>query len=141
MVSTGIERLEARGLAVASECDLLDPRLRVLEPRLAMPPQPVAFLVELDRLVERRFALFQRADDLLEAPQGVLEAQLFDVTRSGSGHGLDCEPRGPSNQANGYSAGRLVNGSRMPGTTSSRSASSPASASAASASRTCCSRS
>src|SRR5215217_5842295 len=66
IVSTGIERLHARGLAVAAEGDLLDTGLRILQARLAMPLQPVAFLVQLDRLVERRFALLERADDLLE---------------------------------------------------------------------------
>src|SRR4051794_33760330 len=41
MVSTGIERLELGRLAVGAERDLLDPCLRVLEPRLAVAPQPV----------------------------------------------------------------------------------------------------
>src|SRR5690348_13841132 len=141
MVSTGIEGLESRRLAVAAERNLLDARLRVLEPSLAMAPQPVAFLVQLDRAVERRLALFKRAHDLLEALKRRLEAQLFDVAGLGIGHGVKFGPRCSSNQANCYSIGRLVNGSRIPGTTSSRSASSPASASAASASRACCSRS
>ena len=44
-----------------------------------MAPQPVTFLVKLDRPVERRLAFLERANDLLESPKGVLEAQLFDV--------------------------------------------------------------
>ena len=64
--STSIERRRAGRLAVGAERDLLDPRLRRLEPRLAMPLQPVAALVELDRLVERRLAVLERADDLFE---------------------------------------------------------------------------
>src|SRR5690349_8580066 len=79
MLSTGIEGLEPCRLAVAAECDLLDARLRVLEASLAMPPEPVALLVEVDRLVERRLALLERAHDLFEAPQRILEAQLADV--------------------------------------------------------------
>src|SRR5437763_16982503 len=47
IVSTGIERLEAGRLAVAAERDLLDPRLRILQPRFAMALQPVALLLEL----------------------------------------------------------------------------------------------
>src|SRR5437763_9187706 len=83
IVSTGIERLEAGRLAVAAECDLLDPRLRVLEPRLAMALQPVALLIEFDRAVERRLALFERAHDLLEPRERSLEAQLADVLNGG----------------------------------------------------------
>src|SRR5438309_9762521 len=66
MVSTGIEGLQPRRLAVAPERDLLDPRLRVLEPGLAVPPQPVAFLIEGDRLVERRLTFLERAYDLFQ---------------------------------------------------------------------------
>src|SRR5258708_6580695 len=141
MVSTGIEGLEPRRLAVAAEGDLFDPRLGVLEPRLAMALQAVALLVELDRLVERCLAFLERAHDLLEPGKRGLEAQLADVGRLGSGHGAACDPRAGSNQANGYLTGVFLNGSRMPGRISSRSASSLAPASAASASRTCCSRS
>src|SRR5438309_8526448 len=65
-VSTGIERLQPRRLAVAAERDLLDPRLRVLEPRLTVPPQLVAFLIEGDRLVERRLTFLERAYDLFQ---------------------------------------------------------------------------
>ena len=67
---------DARRLAVGAERDLLDPRLRRLQPRLAMALQPVAALVELDRLVERRLALLERAHDLLELGQRRLEAQF-----------------------------------------------------------------
>ena len=63
-------------LAVGAERDPLDPRLRRLQPRFAVALQPVAFLVELDRLVERRFALLQHPDDLLEPRKRVLETQL-----------------------------------------------------------------
>src|SRR6185295_12924312 len=66
MISTGIERLDARRLAVAAERDLLDARLGVLEARLAMPLEAVAFLIELDRLVERRLAFLEGAHDLLQ---------------------------------------------------------------------------
>src|SRR4051812_5848417 len=82
-VSTGIERLQPRRLAVVAERDLLDPRLRVLEPRLAMPLQPIAFLIQRDRLVERRLALLERAHDLLEPRKRGLEAQLPDIIFSG----------------------------------------------------------
>src|SRR6058998_766625 len=61
IVSTGIEGLQPRRLAIASEGDLLNPRLRVLQARLAMALQPVALLVKLDRAVERRLALFECA--------------------------------------------------------------------------------
>ena len=87
MVSTGIEGLEPRRLAVACERDLLDPRLRVLEARLAVTAQPVALLVELDRLVERRLALFERAHDLFKSLERVLEAQLLDIASLNGGHG------------------------------------------------------
>ena len=62
--------------AVGAEGNLLDPLLRRLEPRLAMTAKPVAFLVELDRLVERRLALFKQANDLLEPGKRCFEAQL-----------------------------------------------------------------
>src|SRR3954469_18770777 len=97
MISTGIERLEARRLAVAAEGDLLDARLGVLQSRLAMALQPVAFLIELDRLVERRLALLEHAHDLLEPRERSLERQLADFGLSG-GHGRACEPRSGSNQ-------------------------------------------
>src|SRR5207245_2229646 len=51
IVSTGIERLEAGRLAVATECDLLDPRLCILQPGFTVALQPVALLVKLDRAV------------------------------------------------------------------------------------------
>src|SRR4051794_12068845 len=82
IVSTGIEGLQPRRLAIASEGDLLDPRLCVLQPRLAVSPQPVAFLVERDRLVERRLALLERANDLLEPRKRGLEAQSANVVFS-----------------------------------------------------------
>ena len=41
-----------------------------------MALQPVAFLVELDRLVERRLAALEQPDDLLEPGERRLEAQL-----------------------------------------------------------------
>src|SRR5438445_4564891 len=63
IVSTGIEGLQPRRLAVAPERDLLDPRLRVLEPRLTVPPQLVAFLIEGDRVVERRLPFLERPYD------------------------------------------------------------------------------
>src|SRR5688500_11590570 len=50
MPSTAIEGRDAGGLAVGAERDLLDARLCRLQPRLAMALQPVAFLVQLDRL-------------------------------------------------------------------------------------------
>src|SRR5581483_1723589 len=139
-VSTGIEGLQPRRLAVASEGDLLDPRLRILEPRLAVPLQAIALLIELNRPVQRRLTLLERSDDFLETLQRRLKAHLADVCFSGS-HGRTCGPRDRSNQATSYWTGVFLNGSRMPGTISSRSASSPASASAASAWRACCSRS
>jgi hypothetical protein len=46
----------------------------------------VAFLVKLDRAVERRLAFFERANDFLEALQRVLEAELFLLR--GSVHGV-----------------------------------------------------
>src|SRR6185369_16497561 len=86
-VSTGIERLDARGLAVTAEGNLLDPRLGFFQARLAVALQPVAFLVELDRPVERRLTLFERTYDLLEPGKRGLEAQLADVGRLSGGHG------------------------------------------------------
>src|SRR4051812_44606004 len=135
IVSTGIEGLQPRRLAVAPERDLLDPRLRVLEPGLAVAPQPVTFLVEGDRLVERRLTLFERAHDLFEAGKRRLETQFADVGRFGICHSRNCGPHTGSNQASAYLAGVFLNGSRMPGKISSLSASSSAPASAASASR------
>src|SRR5882724_7858210 len=96
MVSIGIERLDARRLAVAAEGNLLDPRLRILEARLAMPFQPVAFLIQLNRLIERRLTLFERAHDLFEPCERRLETQLTDV--GSGGHGRACGPRQSSNQ-------------------------------------------
>src|SRR3954464_11735361 len=66
IVSTGIERLEAGRLAVAAERNLLDPRLRILQTRFAVALQPIALLIQLDRSVERRLALFQRAHNLFQ---------------------------------------------------------------------------
>src|SRR4051812_48914483 len=123
IVSIGIERLEAGGLAVAAEGDLLDARLRVLEASLAVTLEPVAFLIERDRLVERRLALLQRTHYLFEALQRILEAQLAGVCSIGC-HGSGSDPHGSPNQG----VGIFLNGSRMPGTISSFGASSPASA-------------
>src|SRR5438045_4054992 len=86
IASTGIERLDARRLAVAAEGDLLDPRLGFLEAGLAMPLEPVVLLIQLDRLVERRLALFERAHNLLEPRQRGFEAQLADVGFRSGGH-------------------------------------------------------
>src|SRR5437660_8451318 len=83
MVSTGIEGLQPRRLAVAAERNLLDPRLRVLEACFAMALQSVTFLVQLDRPVERRLALLKRAHDFLEPRERCLEAQLADVLNGG----------------------------------------------------------
>src|SRR5206468_7349635 len=88
IVSTGIERLEAGRLAVATEGDLLDPRLRILQPRFAVALQPIALLVELDGAVERRFAFLERAHDLFEPRKRGLEAQLTDVLNSGHDQAL-----------------------------------------------------
>src|SRR5438270_1963116 len=74
IVSTGIERLEAGRLAVATECDLLDPRLCVLQTCFAVALQAIALLIELNRAVERRFALFECAHDLFEPRERSLEA-------------------------------------------------------------------
>ena len=52
--------------AVAAELDLLDPRLRSLEARLALLLQPIAFTVKFNGLVERRFTAFKLPNDLLE---------------------------------------------------------------------------
>src|SRR5215208_1052664 len=96
MASTGIERLEPRRLAVAAERDLLDPRLSILEASLAMTLQPIPFLIELDRQIERRLALLQRAHDLLEPRERSLEAQLADVFNSS--HGSASDPHEQRNQ-------------------------------------------
>src|SRR4029450_2966762 len=77
--SSSIERLRPLRLAVRPQRDLLDPRLRRLQPRLAVPLQPVAALVELDRFIERRLPLLEAAHDLLELGQRRLEAQILDV--------------------------------------------------------------
>src|SRR5262249_29441746 len=103
--------------------------------------QPVALLIERDRLVEWRFALLERADDLLEPHERRLEAQLADVGIRSGGHEYVSDPRRGSNQGDAYSTGVVLNGSLMPGTTSSAVPSPLSAASAASASRACCSRS
>src|SRR4051812_46252745 len=90
-VSTGIEGLQPRRLAVASEGDLLDPRLGILEPGFAMALEAITFLIELDRPVERRFALLERADDLFEPLERGFEAQLADIG-FGGGHGAVVTP-------------------------------------------------
>ena len=58
-------------------CSIL--RLRRLQPRLALLLQPVALAVERDRLVERRLAALELADDLLEPLQRRFEAELGDI--------------------------------------------------------------
>src|SRR3990170_5141525 len=77
MISTPIERGRARRLAVGAEGDLLDARLGSLQPRFAMALQAVAFLVQLDRLVQRRLAALEQPDDLLEPRKRRLEAQFL----------------------------------------------------------------
>src|SRR4051795_6200651 len=83
IVSTGIERLEAGRLAVAAERNLLDPRLRILQTRFAVALQPIALLIQLDRSVERRLALFQRAHNLFQPRERSLKAQLTNVLNGG----------------------------------------------------------
>src|SRR5687768_1934904 len=70
------KRHRSGGLAIAAERDLLDPRLRRRQPRLALLLQPVALGVEVDRLVERRLAAFELPHDLLEPAQGGLEREF-----------------------------------------------------------------
>src|SRR5262245_55404727 len=79
--SSSIEGLRTLRLAVGAERDLFDPRLRCLQSRFAVPLQPVAALVELDRFIERRLPLFEAANDLLELGESRLEAQVLDVTQ------------------------------------------------------------
>src|SRR4030095_10224098 len=43
---------------------------------LAVPTEPVAFLIELNRLVERSLSTFEQAHDLLKARERRLEAQF-----------------------------------------------------------------
>ena len=50
-----------------------------------MALQAIAFLVEFDRLVERRLAALEQPDDLLEPRQRRLEAQLAGRLTLGSG--------------------------------------------------------
>src|SRR5690348_676839 len=99
-----------------------------------MTLQPVAALVQLDRLIERRLPLLEAADDLLQFGKRRLEAHLLDVTLI---HSSASGPWASPNQR--------LNGSLMPGTISSDSAapsrSTSAAASAASASRAWASRS
>src|SRR5690349_1634724 len=99
-----------------------------------MPLEPVATLVQLDRLVERSLALLEGPHDLLELGQRGLEAHLFDITL------IHCLASGPWAAPN-----QRLNGSLMPGTISSDSAapsrSTSAAAKADSASRAWASRS
>src|SRR5687768_5129512 len=83
-----VEGCGAGRLAVAAELDLLDPRLRRLQPRLALLLQPVAFAVELDRFIERGLAALEPADDLLEPLQRGFEGEL--------GNGFGRVGHGPS---------------------------------------------
>src|SRR4029450_13095676 len=77
-MSIDIEGLRAVRTAVRAKRDLLDAHLRRLEPRLAVPLQLVPTLVELDRFIERRAALLERAHDGFELSQSLLEAHLLD---------------------------------------------------------------
>src|ERR1041384_5836407 len=53
--------------------------------RLASGCTPVAFRVELDKTVDRRLALLQRAHDFVEPRERRFEAQLTDVLNRGHG--------------------------------------------------------
>ena len=123
-------------LAVGAEGDLLDPRLRRLQPRLAMALQPVAFLVELDRLVERRLAALEQCGRSPRAARARPRSSARSAVRARPW------PRNDPRRAVKSSVAALerVADARddLVGA-----ASSPASAaaSAASASRACCSRS
>ena len=88
-----------------------------------MPLEPVALLVELDRLVERRLALFERAHDLLE-PRSAASKLNWLTSVSALWPWLELLTLAAgSNQGGGYSTGVFLNGSRMPGTISSSTAS------------------
>src|SRR4051812_28481588 len=90
--SIGAEGRGAGRRAVGAELDLLDPRLRCLEPRLALLLQAVAFAVELDRGVERRLAALQLAHDLFEPLERVLEGKGGNVLGYLVSHGRCFDP-------------------------------------------------
>src|SRR6185369_10455201 len=70
-----------RRLAVRPDHDLVDLGLRLAQFLLAMLLQERAALIGADRVLELAAALFERAHDLLELGQCLLEAQLGDVGR------------------------------------------------------------
>src|SRR5688500_5114384 len=98
IVSSGIERFQPSRLAVGAERDLLDPGLRVPQPRLAVALEALTFLIQRDRGVERRLTLFERAHDLLQPGKRGLEGQLVDLGL-GTGHDRFHDPRGPPRKA------------------------------------------
>src|SRR5690606_13209169 len=77
--SAGVERHGGAGLAVGAGDDLLDPRLRCVEPGLAVPPQGLAALVEPDRFVERHVTAFELANHVLERLERLLEAHRGNI--------------------------------------------------------------
>src|SRR6185437_6187006 len=79
MALVGVERFDAHSLSVGPGDDLFDPRLRRVEPRLAMFAELLAALVQADRIVERNLAALKLADDVLECAECVLEAHLRNI--------------------------------------------------------------
>src|SRR5690348_7449963 len=81
------DRLRRRR-AVSADDDLVDPRLRLAQLRLAMSLEQRAALVGRDRLVELVAAGLEPLDDLLELLQRVLETHRGDLGRETRvGHG------------------------------------------------------
>ena len=74
-----VERAQADRLAVRPRDDRLDPRLRRIEPGLAMRAQRLAASVEVERLFERGLAALELAHDFLERLERILEAESGDV--------------------------------------------------------------
>src|SRR3546814_17683660 len=76
----------SRRLAVGAEADLLDPRLRGGQARLAMRAQRVAALVKGHRFLQADVAAFEPPDDRFQLSPRRLERQRADG-RAGVGSG------------------------------------------------------
>jgi hypothetical protein len=63
----------AGGASIAAKLDLVDPRLRSLQPCLALLLQPIAFAIEFDRFLQRGLAALELANDLFETFERGLE--------------------------------------------------------------------
>ncbi len=80
-MSVGIKGRCAVWLAVTAQADLLNPRLRIFEPRLALCAEHIALTVERDRLIKAGIPRLEPGDNGFKSLQRVFKGKGGKVFR------------------------------------------------------------